>query len=675
MPPPRHAPAKNRSEVIIAMIRYFLRSIQGRIIGILIIFMTIMLLMSIYTTRYMSQVVMTREKEGKLLGIAEYMDRKLGEGDYDDIIADANAESASKEEKVAVLNQALREMTDEVSSLYSGLGVGFYSLDLDSIITYGPSESFADTIGTPIAQTHPGRTVMAQNKPEVRQGTMVRGNIMNAMYPIVRAGRVIGYAWANELTTDIEKEYIDTTARLNMFIIAFFMLTILCAVLLSRRLVRDVDKIVSGSKAMRFDLSKRIENVGGELGDVAASINEMAEHIEKTSKEHEALLLAEAANKAQRDFLSRMSHEIRTPMNGVIGMARLAMQAKTHENSLEYVKKIQSSATLLLGIINDILDFSKIEAGKFELENHPFAIKEVAENIGELIMPRTEEKKLKLTIDIDESVPYMVNGDSQKLSQVLLNLLGNAVKFTSQGGVSLSISAEATGEKTVKLKCDVGDTGIGISQEQIGLLFKPFSQADSSTVRVYGGTGLGLSISNAFVKLMGGEINVTSTPGKGSVFSLYVLMETHAGEKPAADKTERREDNRYDELHVLIAEDNEINREVALAVLSELGMDIDFAENGQEAVDSYKENKYDLIFMDIRMPVMDGLEATRQIRAIEASTSDAPHIPIIAMTANAMQEDRLAGREAGMDGHISKPLDMAEIENELYNVLRAHRLE
>ncbi len=648
------------------MKRYFLHTVQGKLIGVLLIFMTIMLAVSIYTTRYMSETVMFREKENKLLGIASFLEKKLGDRGYDGILEEAGASGATKEEKLAVLNQKLSEVTDEVSSMYAGLGVGFYSIDLDSILTYGPSSEYGSNVGKAIGADHPGRTVMSSNEPVVSRGTMVRGNIMNAMCPIERNGRVIGYTWANELTTDIEKEYVGLTSTLTVFLVLFFIFVIATVILLSRRIVRNVDKIVAGIKEMRFDLSKRIERFDDEFGEVSENINDMADHIEKSTKEKEALAVAKANNRAQRDFLARMSHELRTPMNGVLGMTRLAMQAETKEDGMLYLKKIQSSATLLLGIINDILDFSKIEEGKLTLDKHPFSIREIADNINELIRPRTAEKGLAFSVEIDDSVPKMATGDSLKLSQVLLNLLGNSVKFTQEGFIKLKMAALPQKDHQFRLVCAVSDSGIGISEEQQKLLFKPFSQADSSTARQFGGTGLGLSISKALVELMGGVVSLDSAAGEGSTFSFYVVLDAYEGPALVHDGQTETAERLYDGYHVLLAEDIEINREIALAVFTEFGFSIDFAENGEEAVRAFQEKRYDLIFMDIRMPHMDGLEATRRIRALEKQNE---HIPIIAVTANAMNEDRLASMEAGMDGHISKPLSIDEIKKEIRRVL------
>ncbi|WP_169312598.1 ATP-binding protein [Leadbettera azotonutricia] len=625
-----------------------------------------------YMVRYVTHTILMEEKGSKLMGLTGILKNYLGDDSYDDILQRNGAAQASKEEKIAVLNRELRGITDEVASAYPGLGTGFYSLDLDVMLTYGPSASYGDRVGLPLNPEHRGRQVMASNRAEVSLGTMVRGNIMNAMNPIERNGRVIGYIWANELASDIETQFKDITRRIFLILGLAYVVSIVLMVLFSRNMVRDISNIVTGVRDLRFDLTKKIKSARGELGEVAESINAMAADIVKADEEHQALIVAEAANNAQRDFLARMSHEIRTPMNGVLGMTRLAMQADSPEQRLDYLKKIQSSASLLLGIINDILDFSKIEAGKLELEKRPFSLMEMTDNIRELISPRISEKGLELIISVDDSVPSMAVGDNLRLSQVLLNLLGNAAKFTLQGSIQLEIKARHLPSGKLRLDCLVRDTGIGMSAEQQEALFKPFSQVDSSTARKFGGTGLGLSISKAMVELMGGAITVSSEPGKGSVFAFFVELESAEGEQEEDAGIDAAVDSqRYDGCTFLLVEDNAINQEIAVAILSELGAAVETAENGEEGLQAFLRKDYSLIFMDIRMPVMDGFESARRIRA--SSKHDARKVPIIAMTANAMKEDRDASSEAGMNGHVSKPVDIIEIKNILYRELAANR--
>ncbi|MFP3043859.1 ATP-binding protein [Treponema primitia] len=654
------------------MKRSFFYTIQGKIIFILLFIMTITFLTTWYMVRYVTQTLVLNEKGDKLLGLTGILNSRLGADSYDAILERNGASEASREAKIAVLNRELRDSTDEVAAAYPGLGVGYYSLDLDAALTYGPSATYGQVVGISIAPEHPGRRVMASNRAEVASGSMVRGKIMNAMSPIERDNRVIGYIWANELTTDIETQFKDTTRRIFLILGITYVVSIILVILFSRNMVRDINNIVTGVRELRFDLTKKIKRAGGELGEVTESINAMAADVVKANEAHQALVLAEAANDAQRDFLARMSHEIRTPMNGVLGMTRLAMQADSPEQRFEYLKKIQSSASLLLGIINDILDFSKIEAGKMELESRPFSLSEMTDNIRELIQPRISEKGLELIIAMDDSVPSQAVGDNLRLSQVLLNLLGNAAKFTLQGSIRLEIKARPLPSGRLRLDCAVQDSGIGMSAEQQETLFKPFAQADSSTARRFGGTGLGLSISKAMVELMGGAITVSSEPGKGSVFAFFVELESLEGEQEELAGTDTAADSqRYDGHQFLLVEDNAINQEIAVAILSDLGAIVDIAENGEEGLRAFLQKDYSLIFMDIRMPVMDGFESARRIRA--SAKHDASTVPIIAMTANAMKEDRDASRDAGMNDHVSKPIDIAEVKNALYRELVTNR--
>ena len=649
------------------MRRFFFHSVQGRIMAILLFFMTISLLGSFFVVRTMSQNIMSSEKANKLLLTAGLLDFQLGDRSYEDILLEHGAEDASREEKIAVLNRELSAFGDSMTEFYPDLGVGYYSLELEAILTYAPSEQYKSTIGVPIAADHPGRIVMQTNEAMVRTGTMVRGNIMNAMHPISRNGIVIGYAWANELASTIETEYRTTSTNILLVMLFIYLVSVGMAFALSRRSMRDIDTIVKGVRMLRSDLSRTIPKAGGDLGEVVDSINAMAADILKAQDDHKALLLAEASNLAQRDFLARMSHEIRTPMNGVLGMTQLAQNAKTEAQRMEYLGKIHASASLLLGIINDILDISKIEAGRMEIEAHAFRFMETIDNIRDLMTPRTDEKNLALVISVEDSVPEMVVGDSLRISQILFNIVGNAVKFTQEGSVTLRVSAQEAPENQLQLNFAVEDTGIGMDDQQQQAVFKSFTQADSSTARKFGGSGLGLSISKALIELMGGEISVTSTPNKGSTFRYTIFAESYegGGEEELDEQGAAAPFQSYEGFTVLLVEDNEINQEIAKAILEDMGLTVDIANDGREGVAAFEAKKYDLIFMDIRMPVMDGIEATQEIREIERRSvtfgDTPPHTPIIAITANVMQADRDATSAVGMDGHISKPIVLEEL--------------
>jgi signal transduction histidine kinase/ActR/RegA family two-component response regulator len=620
---------------------------------------------------------MAKEKEQKLLALARLLDSELGGRDYDGILSAHGAAGASREEKIAILNKELKGAADKIAAAAPGVGAGYYSRDLDAILVYAPSSEYQHLVGTAIAQGHSGREVMSADKSLVRTGRMVRGDIMNAMIPVERKGRAIGYVWANELIGDIKVQLSSLSDRILKIMGAAYVLLLGVMIAIYRHTTNDMNRIIKGIRELRFDLTKTLDKADGELGEVVDSINAMAADVAKAAEEHNAALLAEGANMAQREFLSRMSHELRTPMNGVLGLTYLAQNAASEKQRLEYLEKIHASAALLLGIINEILDFSKIEAGKMDIERHPFRFKAVVETVEDVIKPKAAEKNLDLIILMDGSMPKAAVGDDLRLTQILLNLIGNAVKFTKQGSVTLSMKTEELPSGDLLLHCQVRDTGIGMDENQQANVFKQFAQADSSTARKFGGSGLGLTISKALVEMMGGTITVKSELGKGSEFSFFIelqpSLEDENKESAAADAIDER---RYDGFEVLVVEDNEINQEIAQAVLEEMGLKVDLADNGEKAVAAFLQKKYDLIFMDIRMPIMDGLQATREIRRLEDERgASGARVPIIAMTANAMKEDREESKAAGMDGHISKPFAIGEIKASLYLALIVNKSE
>ena len=389
-----------------------------------------------------------------------------------------------------------------------------------------------------------------------------------------------------------------------------------------------------------------------------------------------ALLQAEHASRAKSDFLANMSHEIRTPLNAIIGMTTIGKNTDDPERKAYSLTRIGEASKHLLGVINDVLDYSKIEAGKFEFNSVIFHFEDMIKKVCDVVSFRVAEKKQVFHVDLDGEIPKLLTGDELHISQVVTNLLSNAIKFTPEGG-TISLRARSVGaeDECRLIRVEVTDTGIGISEEQKSRIFRSFEQADNTITKRFGGTGLGLAISKSIVEGLGGTISFESEPGKGSTFSFVLPMmiggdqaEEAAsaldGQDDAAERTAVRTDD-FSGRRVLLVDDVEINREIVTALLEPTNMDVDSAENGAVAVRMFGENpgRYDIIFMDVQMPEMDGYQATRAIRAMDAD--EAKTVPIIAMTANVFKEDVERSLSAGMNDHIGKPLDFAEVMDKL----------
>ncbi len=372
---------------------------------------------------------------------------------------------------------------------------------------------------------------------------------------------------------------------------------------------------------------------------------------------------AEAASRFKSEFLANMSHEIRTPMNGIMGMTELALSTESPHEQRESLQAVRDSAHSLMSLLNEVLDLSKIEANRLELDPVSFSLAECLHEAVGMLAPAARQKALELTCQLPPDLPSTVVGDPVRLRQVILNLLGNAVKFTEKGGVTLSVAVESVSDTAIRLHFQVADTGIGIPEDKRQLIFEPFRQADGSTTRQYGGTGLGLAISARLAAMMGGRIWLESEVGRGSVFHFtagFLPGPALPAQPPAQPSTlSVAAATESKSLHILLVEDNAVNQRLALRLLQKAGHTVALAADGRNALKLVASERFDLVLMDIQMPVMDGFEATAAIRERERATGE--HLPILAMTAHAMRGDRERCLAAGMDGYISKPIDIAEL--------------
>ena len=424
----------------------------------------------------------------------------------------------------------------------------------------------------------------------------------------------------------------------------------------------------------RHEGPDEIDVLAGAIDDMRASLREQVETREAMERQTQKLEVekeaAELASAAKGEFLANVSHEIRTPMNAIIGMADLALHSGLPEPQRGYIQRVRSSADLLLGILNDILDFSKIEAGKLDIDTVDFDLDDVVRSVSEIVGVRAREQSLILSTEVATDVPPRLRGDPLRLQQVLLNLMGNAVKFTARGRVALHVDPVAAADEAgegLRLRFTVQDTGLGMTADQMSRLFQPFTQADASTSRRFGGTGLGLAISRQLVERMGGRIDVASEPGQGSTFWVElpfgVVAASASAGLPTATVTRlmslpgAADHPELAGLRVLLVEDNEVNQELAVALLERVGIQVTLAGDGRQALSCLKAGRFDCVLMDCQMPEMDGYTATRLMR----QQPEWSRLPVIAMTANAMAGEREKVLEAGMNDHVPKPVPVGEL--------------
>jgi len=521
----------------------------------------------------------------------------------------------------------------ERAELAARLGQNAVPLDRDFIMSLGGMayQSSFDPLVDPCSHVQVGGTLVQSS---MQEAAAIQGRVWRDLALISLAGLAMAAVASFVLSTTVTRPV--------------------------RRLLAGVRRVGTGDMEVAIDRAG-----GGELGELARAFNDMVVKLRQQRELERQVEESRIATRAKSQFLANMSHEIRTPLNGVAGMTELLSRTELTHQQARYVGLLQTSSKILANVINDILDFSKIEAGKLELEAADFDLGTTVTEVVELLTPKAQAKGLQLTLALEPGTPTALRGDAKRLQQILINLINNALKFTETGSVTVSAGREtAAGGAGVGIRFAVTDTGIGIPADRIGRLFQSFSQVDASTTRKYGGTGLGLAICKQLAELMGGTIGVDSRLGTGSCFWFTARFAAGTAPAAAAAPGPALPARAAHGAHILVAEDNEINQIVVSEALQSAGHTCDLVADGKAVLEALAGKHYDLVLMDCQMPVMDGFEATRQVRLWEQAQpvpegGTRRRIPVIALTASATQGDRDLCLKCGMDDYVSKPIDFA----------------